>query len=225
MKTLVKEILERSRAYGWVLEPDAKDILREYGVPVTRYAWVRSTAEALREAEGIGYPLVAKVVSPDVLHKSDTGGVVVGVKNGGALEEIYRRFEGMKGFRGMLLDEMAAGAEIIIGSKDDPQFGSVVLAGLGGTSVEVYKDVAVRMAPMTAAVALNALESLKGIILLKGYRGGLEVNIDLLTDLMVRFSEMVFSLNEMIESIDCNPVMCGAAGSVVADARIILKKA
>lgn len=225
MKQRVKEILELSRAYGWVLEPDAKELLREYGIPVTRYAWAKSTAEALREAERIGYPLVAKLVSPDVIHKSDVGGVVVGVKDGDALEEIYRRFEGMKGFRGMLLDEMAVGAEIIIGSKDDPQFGPVVLAGLGGTSVEVYRDVAVRMAPMTAAVALNALESLKGVVLLKGYRGGSEVKIDSLTDLMVRFSEMAFSLDEMVESIDCNPVMCGAAGSVVADARIILKKA
>ncbi len=224
MKSLVKEVLERSRAYGWVLEPDAKEILREYGIPVTRYAWVRSKAEALREAETIGYPLVAKVVSPDVLHKSDTGGVVVGVKNGDSLEEIYRRFEGMKGFRGMLLDEMAVGVEFIIGSKDDPQFGPVVLAGLGGTSVEVYRDVAVRMAPITAAVAMKALESLKGIALLKGYRGGLKASIDSLADLMVRFSETAFDLNEMVESIDCNPVMCSAAGSVVADARIILKK-
>jgi acyl-CoA synthetase (NDP forming) len=169
-QTLAK-ILEVSRRIGWVMEPYAKDLLREYRLSTTRFYWAKTATDILQGAGVVGYPLVAKVVSPKILHKSDVGGVVVGVTNEQELAEVFRKFSRLEGFEGVLLDEMVQGTEVIVGSKEDPQFGTVVVAGIGGTSVEVYKDIAIRMAPVGLEEALDAIDSLRGRRLLEGYRG------------------------------------------------------
>jgi succinyl-CoA synthetase beta subunit len=223
MDQKIATILEASRRVGWVMEPYAKELLRGYGLPTTRFYWAKTVSAIDQGIKEVGYPLVAKVVSPDILHKSEVGGVVIGITGLEQLTEVFRRFSTMNGFDGVLLDEMIQGTEVIVGAKDDPQFGTVVLVGIGGTSVEVYKDVAIRMAPVEPREALDAIESLKGKILLEGYRGREAIHLQALGDLIVRFSNMAYDLRDLMESIDLNPVICGREKAVIADARIVLK--
>jgi hypothetical protein len=151
------------------------------------------------------------------------GGVVVGVKDDRELEEVFRRFALIKGFAGVLLDEMVPGSEVIVGSKEDPQFGTVVVVGIGGTSVEIHRDVAIRMAPLTREEALGAIDSLRGKKLLKGYRGRQAIDKKALAEVVVRFSELAYAWRESVESMDLNPVLCTGDKAVIADARIILR--
>ncbi len=223
MKPEAYTIIKKSRAIGWIIEPLAKELLRLYGLRTTAYHWAKSEQGALRGAARIGFPLVAKIVSPEIIHKSDVGGVIVGVRDNSHLREVYRKFSKLRGFQGILLDKMQSGMEIIIGSQNDPQFGTVVLIGIGGTAVEIYRDVAIRMAPISKNCALIALNSLKGISLLKGYRGSESVNMNKLNNLIAGFSRMAYELQNEIASIDLNPVLCNSKDSIIADARFILR--
>jgi len=223
MDERILAILNASRADGWVMEPHAKDLLRTCGLPTTHFFWAKSLDASFQGAKEVGYPLVAKVVSPDILHKSDVGGVVVGVEDDRELKEVYQRMSGLKGFQGLLLDQMVQGVEMIVGAKEDPQFGTVVVVGIGGTSVEVYRDVSIRMAPVSIAEAMNAIGSIKGRKLLEGYRGKEPANIEKLAGLIVGFSEMAFDLRNEVESIDLNPVLCDRQRALIADARFMLK--
>lgn len=223
MKPEIKAIIDKSIKSGWILEPLAKEIIRSYGLATSKFVWAKTTEAALQGAKKIGYPLVAKVVSGKIVHKSDAGGVVVGVRNNDQVVEIFGRFSKLEGFDGVLLDETLAGAEVIFGSKNDAQFGTVIMAGIGGTSVEIYKDVALRMAPVSKNIAMQALLSLKGIKLLQGYRGREPVNLEKLARAAVKFSEMAYDLRDEVESMDLNPIICTKDKATVADARIILK--
>ena len=223
MKPETAAILARCAPQGWVVEPLAREVLAEYGLPVTRWMWARDLDGAIEAAAEIGYPLVVKVVSPRVVHKSDAGGVVVGVNDERELRNAYRRLARLPGFEGVLLDEMAGGLELIVGAKNDAQFGPVVVTGIGGTAVEIYRDVAIRMAPMSPDDARSALDSLRGRKLLEGFRGAPPVDRDSLVDLLVRFSEMASDLGPAVDSMDLNPVFCGPGGCAIADARIMLR--
>ncbi len=222
MKDEMQEILDDAQDAGWVMEPGAKAILEAFGLPVTRHVFARDEAQAVEGAASLGYPVVAKVVSPKVVHKSDAGGVVVGIRDEDGLRAAFERLGDIEAFEGVLIDEMAAGVEMFVGSKQDPQFGTVVLAGIGGTSVEVYEDVAIRAAPMTREQALVALAALKGRALLEGFRGAEPVDREALAALISRFSEAAFELRETVDSIDLNPVLAGAGGALIADARMML---
>ena len=224
MKPQAKKIIDVSRKSGWVLEPRAKELVKSYGLAACKFVWAGTMQAALQGAIKIGYPLVAKVVSEKIIHKSDVGGVVVGVRGNKQMEEVFARMSQLAGFEGVLLDEMLTGAEVIFGSKDDAQFGTVVMAGIGGTAVEVYKDVALRMAPVSEDIAAAALHSLKGIKLLQGYRGSEPVDLQKLASAFVKFSRMAYDLKNDASSIDLNPVMCNKDKIIVADARIMLKK-
>ncbi|WP_025324167.1 acetate--CoA ligase family protein [Deferrisoma camini] len=224
MKPQTAAILESCASAGWVVEPLARRILTEYGLPVTQWAWARDLENALEAAAEVGYPLVVKVVSPRVIHKSDVGGVIVGVEDEQGVREAYRRMARLPGFEGVLLDEVADGLELIVGAKHDPQFGPVVLTGIGGTAVEIYQDVAIRMAPMSPDDAESALDSLRARKLLEGFRGAPPVQRESLVDLLVRFSEMAHDLGPAVDSIDLNPVFCGPERCVIADARIMLPR-
>jgi succinyl-CoA synthetase beta subunit len=223
MDEQARAILDAARTDGWVMEPHAKELLRAYGLSTTRFFWAKRMEECPRGAEEVGYPLVAKVVSPDILHKSDVGGVVVGVGDDRELEEVFQRLSSLKGFQGLLLDQMVQGIEMIVGAKDDPQFGTVVVVGIGGTSVEVYQDVSIRMAPVSFTHAMDAIESIKGRKLLEGYRGKEPADKEKLAELIVSFSEMAMDLSGEVESIDLNPVLCDREKATIADARFVLK--
>ena len=218
----IDTIITASRHYGWVLEPDAKHILTLSGIEVPRFKQAQTVAAAVGAAEVIGYPVVAKVVSPEVVHKTDSGGVAVGIKDKAALESEFKRFEAMPGFKSMLIEEMVSGVELIVGAQYDFQFGPVILIGIGGTGVEIYQDTALRMAPLATKDVDSMLGGLKGGKLLEGYRGQPAVDRNGLNRLLLKFSELVMDLEGQAASIDLNPVMCSASACVVADARIML---
>jgi len=163
------------------------------------------------------------VVSPEVLHKTDSGGVAVGIDSDTKLGEVFQRFSTFGGFAGMLVEEMVSGAELIVGAKMDYQFGPVILLGIGGTGVEIYKDTTLRMAPLSQRDVESMLRGLKAHQVLEGYRGSEPVNIQVLTGMLMAFSRLVMDLEEMIESIDLNPLMCSSKRCVVADVRIMLR--
>jgi acyl-CoA synthetase (NDP forming) len=196
VKKEIYTIIKASKKWGWVLEPEAKRIFSLEGFDVPKFSVARVPKDVTPIGKEIGYPVVAKIVSPEVLHKSDVHGVSVGVKGDAELEKVFDRFRKIEGFEGMLVEEMIPGTEMIIGAKHDYQFGPMILLGFGGTGVEIYKDVSLRMAPLDMKALKRSL---------------------------IEFSGLVMKLKDLVESIDLNPVMCTPKRCVVADARIILK--
>jgi succinyl-CoA synthetase beta subunit len=222
VKKQIADIIEGSRSRGWVLEPEAKKLLTAAGIDVPRFAWVKTPDEAIKAAKRIGYPIVAKIVSPRAIHKTELGGVVAGVCDDKDLRAAFARLEEIDGFEGVLIDEMLSGVELIVGSKTDEQFGPVVLLGIGGVGVELYKDTVIRMAPLEEHDVLWMLHSLKAHALLEGFRGAEPVSVELLTKLLMKFSALTMDLAGAVESIDLNPVICSATRCAAADARIVL---
>ncbi len=223
LKKGIRDILSGSRDRGWVLEPESKRLFSLAGLDVPRFIWATTVEEAVRFAGKIGYPIVMKVVSPRIVHKSEWNGVAVGIGNDGEAGEAFNRFSRMEGFAGVLVEEMIAGVELMVGAKIDYQFGPVILLGIGGTGVEIYGDISLRMAPLGQADVESMVKDLKAGRLLEGYRGSEPISLSELTRLLVTFSDLVMGLQEFIESIDLNPVMCSSTRCVVADARIMLK--
>lgn len=219
----MKRILEVSRGFGWVMEPDAKHLFSLAGLEVPRFRCAKDWEEVMQSAEEIGYPLVAKVVSPKIVHKSDHNGVVVGIRHPRELMEVYERFRRVEAFAGMLIEEMVSGVELIVGAKMDDQFGPIVLLGMGGVLTEIYRDITLRMAPLSPADIASMIKCLKAHELLEGYRGSDRVNLNKLTEMLQTFSVLVMDLQDIMESIDLNPVMCSAKQCVIADARIMLR--
>lgn len=219
----IKDILDASRELGWVLEPEAKRLFSRARLKVPKSRWTREPAQAIGFARRIGYPVVAKVVSPKVLHKSEAGGVVLGIDGDEALGSAFERLSRIEGFAGVLVEESVAGLELIVGAKVDYQFGPVILLGLGGTGVEIYRDTSLRMAPLKQRDVEAMVQGLKAHQLLEGYRGSEPINLPELTGLLVRFSRLVMALEGLVESIDLNPVMCTPERCVIADARIMLR--
>jgi len=217
-------ILEESKKYGWVLEPEAKRLFSDAGFDVPDFQWARSEDEALDAGDRIGWPVVAKVISPGVIHKSEAEGVAVGIDGREAMREVFTRLSSIEGFDGVLVEEMLPGIELIIGGKIDEQFGPVVLVGIGGIGVEIYKDTAIRMAPVTEKDVDPMLDDITASSILRGYRGSEGVNLEKLKKLIADFSSLIVEMSDLVESVDLNPVMCTEKRCVIADARIILKK-
>ncbi len=222
LKKAIRETIHRSRSHGWVLEPEAKEILSAAGIRVPRFRWAHSAEEALEFASAVTYPVVAKLVSPDVIHKSEANGVAVGIASDRQLRSTYQRFSRRKAFAGVLVEEMVQGMELIVGGKVDRQFGPVILLGMGGTGVEIYKDTTLRMAPIKEKDVLSMVNCLTAGRLLQGFRGEAAIDMESLVDLMVAFSNLLMKMAGLIESVDLNPVICSSSGCLVADARIIL---
>ena len=223
LKKEIRDILEKSKKWGWVLEPDAQKIFSLYGFKTPKYAVATKAAQAVSMARQIGYPVVAKIVSPDVVHKSDVQGVVVGIKDDEALVRTLARLSRIDGFVGMLIAEMAKGIELIVGAKNDFQFGPMILLGMGGVGVEIYKDVSLRMAPLKTRDADHMIQELAARKLLTGYRGSEPINLNALKKTIVTFSHLMMDMQDVVESVDLNPVMCTAKSCIVVDARIMLK--
>ena len=225
LKTEIKSVLEEARTRGWVSEPDAKQLLSAAGLEVPRFVTVTAPDQIEPIVVGLGFPLAAKVVSSRIVHKSDVGGVRTGINSIRELTAVFETFSLLDGFEAMLIEQMVSGLELIIGAKMDDQFGPVVLLGMGGTGVEIYQDVSLRLAPVGTKDVDAMIKGLKAAPLLSGYRGHQAVNRDELTRTLVCFSKFVMAAAEMIESIDLNPVMCSAQKCIVADARIMLPPA
>jgi len=218
-----RNILARGKRLGWVMEPDAKAIFAEAGFDVPDSILATSRDQALGFAENTGYPVAAKAVSPEIVHKTEHNAVVTGITTPEALAGAFDRLMGLPGVKQVLVETMVYGVEVIIGAKQDFQFGPVVMLGTGGIGVEIFNDTAIGMAPLKRKEVVAMAESLRARELLKGFRGRPGVNMDCLVDTVVRFSSLVMEM--AFDSIDLNPVICTRERCVLADARIITANA
>jgi len=213
-----------------LLETEAKTLCMEYDIPVTRFKLAKDEEEAAKYATAIGFPIVLKIVSPDIVHKSDVGGVIVGIKNLRHVRTGYRQIvKNVKKHNpdakivGILVQEMApSGTEVIVGSIKDPQFGPAIMFGLGGVFVEVLKDVTFRIAPITEDEAAEMISEVKAYPLLKGYRNTPPADLKAITKILVNTSRLVTEHPE-IRELDLNPIMVYEKGAKAVDARIILE--
>jgi acetyltransferase len=209
---------------GQMLEHEAMAWLRENGIPVPDLNFAATADEALRGCREIGYPVVMKVVSPDILHKSDVGGVVLDIRDQDAAEaafESLRQVATGKGFQGVIIYPMVRDAqEVLLGLSRDPQFGPVVAFGLGGIYTEVWRDISLRVAPIGRAEAWDMIRQVKSFPLLQGVRGQAPRDLGALADILVTFSQLPFRYSDIGE-IDLNPVFLFSDGLVVGDVRVI----
>ena len=225
---IFKEAYREGRKY--LLETEAKTVCMEYEIPVTSFKLAKNEAEAVKFAEEIGYPIVLKIVSPDIIHKSDVGGVIVDLKSAKDVRNAYKQIiENVKRHKpkakivGLLVQEMVpSSTEVIVGAIKDPQFGPAVMFGLGGIFVEVLKDVTFRVAPITEDEAQEMITEVKAYPLLKGYRNTPPVDIDAITKILLNTSRLVMEHQE-IKELDLNPIMVYEKGAKTVDARIILE--
>lgn len=213
-------------------EVEAKDVFAAYGLNVTKTTLAKTEDEAVAMAEDIGYPIVMKIVSPDILHKSDAGGVVVNIKNEQMVRDAYKKildnaiaYDPDADIYGVAIQEMApSGTEVILGSTTDPAFGPVLMFGLGGIFVEVLKDVTFAVCPVSEAQGMKMQSQIRGAGILKGARGEAPRDQEAMADLIARYSTMMYDLRDEIKESDANPVMLYEQGKglKVVDARIIL---
>ena len=233
-KKIFKTALDEGRTF--VLEHEAKDIMKAYGIPIPAYDTAVTADEAVEKSKAIGFPVVLKILSKDVLHKSDAGGVKINLNNEeevrNAFTEIMdnaKNYGKEKGIdvdlsRGVFISDFAdMGTEIIVGVTKDPQFGHALMVGLGGIFVEVLKDVSFRLIPFTENDAREMLKELKAYKILEGIRGEPERDIDSLVNVMLAVSKMIAE-NPEITELDCNPTFVyeKGKGTLVVDARILI---
>ena len=230
----VKSIFENVRKHGRanLLEEEGYEVLQAYGFPTPQSILCTTEQEGIDAARKIGYPLVMKIVSPDIIHKSDAGGVKVGVKTDDELKSAFRtitenalKYKSDVKIKGVLVQEMVKSAkETILGASQDPTFGPVIMFGLGGIYVEVLKDVVFRVASIHEQEAINMVESIKTLKLLKGVRGEKPSDLKAIADSLQRLSQLVVDFQE-IKEFDINPLLVleEGKGARVVDARIILR--
>ena len=228
---LVAEVYEDARKNNQsvITEESAKAILTEYGIKVPPFALVSTTQEAADKAKQLGFPLVAKIVSPEILHKTDVKGVRVGLKSEqevrDAFDDMYGRLSTKYHIKGVILERMVdPGLEVIIGLQNDPQFGPVIMFGLGGINTEIFKDVTFRVLPITPKDTEEMIENLKGKSMLKGFRGSEPVDLALLSDMLMKIAKLGTDAAAYYESVDFNPVILYPHDYFVVDAKILLRE-
>lgn len=212
------------------MEPEAKNICMEYNIPVTLFEVAKNEEKAVELSEQIGFPVVLKVVSPDIIHKSDVGGVIINLKTQAEVRIAYRKIlKKIKKFSpeakivGILVQKMAPqSTEVIVGAVKDPQFGQTLMFGLGGIFVELLKDVTFRVAPITREDASEMIKKVKAFPLLNGYRNMPPADLNAIINVLLNASRLVMDYPE-IKELDLNPVMAYETGAMTVDARIILE--
>ena len=212
-----------------ITEESAKAILTEYGIKVPPYALVKNAQEAQDKAKQLGFPLVAKIVSPDILHKTDVKGVRVGLKTEqevrDAFDDMYERLSSKYHTKGVILEKMVdSGLEVIVGLQNDPQFGPVIMFGLGGIYTEIFKDVAFRILPITPEDVKEMTEDLKGKSMLKGFRGSQPIAASMLSDMLIKIGQLGLDAAPYYESVDFNPIILYPNDYFVVDAKILLRE-
>jgi acetyl coenzyme A synthetase (ADP forming)-like protein len=230
-KTAVRKILDQAKAAARsaLTAPEAKGICEAYGITIPKEGVAGSSAEAAQLAATIGFPVVMKIVSPQILHKTEAGGVVVGVKSAQAAQEAFtsivanaRRYDGKATIDGVQVQQMLSGGqEVLIGAVTDPAFGKMVAFGLGGILVEVLKDITFRLAPATREDALSMLDGIAAAEILRGVRGAQPVEREALASMIVNVSQLVTDFPEISE-LDLNPVFATPKGATAADVRVVL---
>ncbi|HET8876878.1 MAG TPA: acetate--CoA ligase family protein [Casimicrobiaceae bacterium] len=230
-KTAVRSIIDKVKAEGRtsLTAPEGKLVCDAYGIPVPQEGVAKSASEAVRLASAMGFPVVLKIVSPEILHKTEAGGVLVGMKDAAAVEQGYatimanaKKYNGKANLVGVQVQQMLTGGqEVIIGAVSDPSFGKLVAFGLGGVLVEVLKDVTFRLAPASHDDALAMLDGIAAAEMLKGVRGSEPVNREALALMIERVSQLASDFPEISE-LDLNPVFATPKGAIAADVRIVI---
>lgn len=233
-RALVEKIIQGARQAGRTIltEVESKAVLDAYGIPIVKTAIAKSEAEAVEFAEAMGYPVVLKLFSETITHKTDVGGVQLNLLDAEAVQKAYRAIKtsvtekvGAEHFLGVSVQPMIdlySGYELIIGSSIDPQFGPVLLFGSGGQLVEVFKDRAIALPPLNTTLARRMMEQTKIYKALQGVRGRKSVDLAALEQLMVRFSQLVVE-QRWIKEIDINPLLASANRLLALDARVVLQ--
>jgi acetate---CoA ligase (ADP-forming) len=234
--TRARQIIElaRKEGRGALTEIESKQVFAAYGLPVTQTSLSHSEDEAVALAHKVGYPVVMKIVSPEILHKSDAGGVKVNIKDDAAARDAYqtilknaKAYKPEANIHGVAVQEMAPwGTEVILGSVNDPTFGPTIMFGLGGIFVEVLKDVTFRVTPVSTTQAERMLGEIRGAPILAGARGESPRDRKALAEVLCNYSNMILDLADEIAETDANPVLVYEEGKGVrvVDARVILKK-
>ncbi|OGO03441.1 MAG: acetyl-CoA synthetase [Chloroflexi bacterium RBG_13_53_26] len=228
----IQAILDNARREKRVLltEVESKQVIEEAGINVVKAKLARSIKEAVAVSKEFGFPVVLKVASPDIVHKSDIGGVKVGLTNATQVSKAYREImtsvkqkEPKATIHGVSVQPMAKpGVEIIIGMSKDPQFGPVIMFGLGGILVEILKDVSFRIVPLAKRDAREMIRDIKGYPVLEGYRGQPPSDVAALEDMILKVSAFV-ERTPVIKELDLNPVFAYKDGAIAVDARIVLE--
>ena len=227
VKELFRKVANESRHN--LLETESRELLIEYGVYLPEAALVKTLAEAVEAADRLGYPLAMKIVSPDIIHKSDAGGIKLNLSNADeiktAFEEIMKnaeKFAPRERIVGALLSTMVPpGQECIIGMIRDAQFGPVIMFGLGGIFVEVLKDVSFRVAPLADEDIDEMIREIKGYKILTGVRGEKPKDVEAIKAVLAKLSEIVID-NPEISEIDLNPVIVHEKGLSIVDSRVLI---
>ena len=230
-KDAVRKILDSVKAdkRTSLTAPEGKLVCDAYGIPVPKEGVAKSASEAAKLAADMGFPVVMKIVSPDILHKTESGGVVVGVKSAADAEANYatilanaKKYKADAKIEGIQVQQMLMGGqEVIIGAVTDGSFGKLVAFGLGGVLVEVLKDITFRLAPATKEDALSMLDGIQAAEMLKGVRGSDPANRDAIADIIVNVSKLITDFPEISE-MDLNPVFATKSNAIAADVRIVL---
>ena len=212
-------------------EAEAYEMLSKYGIPVPKYSVVSSEEEAIQIAKKLGFPLVMKIVSPDIIHKTDIGGIEMNVSN---LEQIKKAYKSIiyhvmenkpeARINGMLFYKQAPkGVEVVVGMIRDPQFGPTVMFGLGGIFIEILKDVTFRVCPVERADIEEMLTEIQGIKILQGYRGQPRCDVNAIIDIIMEIARLALDY-PVIKEIDLNPIMVYEKGALVVDGKVFLNK-
>jgi acyl-CoA synthetase (NDP forming) len=228
------EVLQNARLDGRTLltEVESKELVQETGIPVVDTRLARSKSQAVSITQKLGLPVVLKIVSPDVIHKSDVGGVKVGLASLSQVRAAYdsilsatRAAMPSASIQGVSVQKMAdPGVEVIIGATKDPQFGHVIMFGLGGVLVELLRDVSLRLVPLTARDARIMIREIKSLPLLQGFRQYPACDLGKLEEAILNLSQFLEKHPE-IKELDLNPVICYPKGLVAVDARVVLEEA
>jgi len=230
-KRVVREIFDSLKKGRKVLtEPESKEIFKAYGIPVVEGQLAKTQEEAVAAAEKLGFPIVLKVVSPDITHKSDAKCVLLGLNSADEVKSGFeqvlanaKKFKQDANIHGVLVQCMApSGKEVIVGMSKDAQFGPAMMFGLGGITVEIFKDVSFRVAPLARKDALEMIRETRGYQVLEGARGGEKADIDALVEILLAASRLATDWQE-IKEFDLNPIFAYPKGALAADARIILE--
>ncbi len=230
---MTAQLITKARSEGRTVltEVESKQLLKQAGIDVVETRLAASKEEAISISQKLGFPVVLKIASPDIIHKSDMGGVKLELQSDQAVGQAYddimaaakKRHPKAK-ILGVAVQKMARpGVEVIIGMSQDDQFGPVLMFGLGGILVEVLKDVSFRLVPLAKRDAAEMVREIKSYPLLEGYRGGEKVKIAYLENLLLKVSDFV-EKNPEVKELDLNPVFAYSDGALAVDARVILEK-
>jgi acetyl-CoA synthetase (ADP-forming) len=225
-------IIDKAKKEGRAIltEFESKKILKQVGIPVVEARLAKNQKDAASLSQKVGFPVVLKIISPEVIHKTDSGGVRLGLKSVSEVRKAYNEIlESVRKqypsavIHGVSIQKMARpGTEVIIGTSKDPQFGPVIMFGLGGIFVEMLKDVSFRIIPVARRDAQEMIQEIKGYPLLQGYRGKEPASIPVLVDMILKISDLI-SKNPQIKELELNPVFAYKNRAVAVDARIILE--